>query len=94
MVVISFTKLYSICSRGHFGALLCLGAGRPDTTDRGIAMQDGNNGQDNQETPDSAARYIAMLADELAKLAVRNGLNTLGYILEMARLEADQVSKH
>jgi len=44
-------------------------------------------------TPDSAARYIALLADELAKLAAQNGLETLGYILEMARLEADQVGK-
>ena len=58
-------------------------------------MPDENNGEvsDDNETPDSAARYIALLADELAKLAARNGLETLGYILEMARLEADEVGK-
>ena len=42
------------------------------------------------ETPDSAAQYIASLADELAKIAKRNGLETLSYLLEMARLEANQ----
>jgi hypothetical protein len=45
------------------------------------------------ETPDSAAQYIATLVQELAVLARRNGLDTLSYILEMARLEADQVTK-
>jgi len=36
-----------------------------------------------------AAKYIASLAEELAELARRNGLETLSYILEMARIEAD-----
>jgi hypothetical protein len=59
------------------------------------AMQDPNDTEapDANLTPDSAARYIALLADELAKIAARNGLETLGYILEMARLEADQAGK-
>jgi hypothetical protein len=57
-------------------------------------MQDGEdmNGPDGEETPGSAAHYIATLADELARLARRNGLDTLSYILEMARLEADHVA--
>jgi hypothetical protein len=42
------------------------------------------------ETPNSAAQYIASLADELAKLAKRNGLDTLSYLLDMARLAANQ----
>lgn len=42
----------------------------------------------------SAALYIASLADELARLAKSHDLDTLAYLLEMARLEADQVSKH
>jgi hypothetical protein len=46
-----------------------------------------------QETPDSAAHYIAAMTGELAKMARRNGLDALGYILEMARIEADQVAK-
>lgn len=41
-----------------------------------------------------AAVYIASLADELARLAKRHDLDTLAYILDMARLEADQISKH
>lgn len=52
-----------------------------------------NNGSDGPETPDSAAQYIAILTHELAQIARRNGLDTLSYILEMARLEADQVAK-
>ena len=68
----------------------------PNATDRRNAMHEDRNDAgvpEANETPDSAARYIALLADELAKLAARNGLETLGYILEMARLEADQVGK-
>jgi len=39
------------------------------------------------------AVYIASLAEELARLAKRNNLDMLAYILEMARLEADQISR-
>ncbi len=55
--------------------------------------QDDKNGPNGHETPDSAAQYIATLTQELAQLARRNGLDTLSYILEMARLEADQAAK-
>jgi hypothetical protein len=44
------------------------------------------------EVPD-AALYIASLADELARLAKSHELDALAYLLDMARLEADQVSK-
>ena len=40
-----------------------------------------------------AAHYIAALTDELARIAKRHGLNSLGCLLDMARLEADQVVK-
>jgi hypothetical protein len=53
-------------------------------------MADNDDGQDGQETPNGAAQYIASLAEQLAELARRNGLETLSYILEMARIEADQ----
>jgi hypothetical protein len=36
-----------------------------------------------------AATYIASMTTELALIARRHGLDTLSYILEMARLEAD-----
>jgi len=39
------------------------------------------------------ALYVASLADELSRLAKSEGLDSLAYILEMARLEADQISK-
>ena len=55
--------------------------------------RDDNNWPNGHETPDSAAQYIATLTQELAQLARRNGPDTLSYILEMARLEADQVAK-
>ena len=55
--------------------------------------RDDKNEPNGHETPDSAAQYIATLVQELALLARRNGLDTLSYILEMARLEADQVTK-
>ena len=52
--------------------------------------KDDSNGPADGETPESAAHYIAALTGELAKIARRNGLETLSEILEMARLEADQ----
>jgi hypothetical protein len=56
--------------------------------------RDDSDGQGaGEETPDSVARYIASLTEELAKIAKRNGLDTLSHLLEMARLEADQVAK-
>ncbi len=45
------------------------------------------------KTPSAAALYIATLTDELAQIARRHGLESLGYILDMARLEADQIAK-
>ena len=45
------------------------------------------------ESPTAAAIYIGTLAEELSELARRHGLESLRYILEMARLEADQIAK-
>ena len=47
---------------------------------------------ENGHSPE-AADYIGSLADELAKLAKSHNLDALAYILDMARLEADQISK-
>jgi len=38
--------------------------------------------------PGAFAAYVASLSEELARLARANGLTTLAYILDMARLEA------
>jgi hypothetical protein len=45
------------------------------------------------ETPSAVALYIATLSNELAQIARRHGLESLGYILDMARLEADEIAK-
>jgi hypothetical protein len=58
-----------------------------------MVAKDDNGRGNGEETADSAARYIASLVEELAMIARRNGLDTLGYILDMARLEADQIAK-
>ncbi len=58
------------------------------------SMQNGGDGDDKEgDTPGAAAAYIASLTQELAQLARRHGLGSLGHILEMARLEADQIAK-
>jgi hypothetical protein len=41
----------------------------------------------------SVALYIGAFTGELSRLARDNGLDTLAYILDMARLEADEASK-
>lgn len=44
-------------------------------------------------SPEAVALYIGALTVELGELAHANGLDALGYILDMARLEADEASK-
>ena len=41
----------------------------------------------------AVASYVASLSADLASLARRNGLDTVGYLLEMVRLEAESVSR-
>ena len=43
---------------------------------------------------EAAADYVAALTAELAALARQHGLDTLSYILDMARLEAESASRH
>ena len=49
------------------------------------------HGPDNRQ---AAAGYVAQLSAELATIARRHGLDTLGFILDMARLEAENASRH
>jgi hypothetical protein len=42
----------------------------------------------------ATADYIAELSTELANLARQHGLDALGYILDMARLEAENATRH
>ena len=41
----------------------------------------------------AAADYVATVVSELALIARRNGLDALGYILDMARLEAENAAR-
>ena len=45
--------------------------------------------QDEPKERAEVASYIATLSADLAAIARRSGLDTLGYILDMARLEAE-----
>jgi hypothetical protein len=42
----------------------------------------------------AVANYLATMSADLAGMARRNGLEALGYIFEMARLEAESISRH
>jgi hypothetical protein len=46
------------------------------------------------EEREAAAAYVAELNAELAIIAHRHGFAALGYILEMARLEAENATSH
>jgi hypothetical protein len=43
---------------------------------------------------EAAAQYVAELSQELAALARQHGLDALGYILDMAQLEARNAIRH
>jgi len=51
-----------------------------------MAQQSSRNGEDDQN---GTASYIAAVTAELAEMARNNGFSQLGYILEMAKLEAE-----
>jgi hypothetical protein len=40
------------------------------------------------------AQYVASLSSDLAAMARGSGLQTLGYLLEMVRLEAENAGRH
>ena len=42
----------------------------------------------------AVASYVASMSADLASLARRTGLDTLGYLLEMVRLEAESSSRN
>jgi len=41
----------------------------------------------------AVAHYVASLSADLARLARRHGLTTLSHVLEMARLEAEDLNR-
>ena len=53
-----------------------------------LGADDGRRVRADPSAVDSTAVYLAHMTNELAKLARRAGLDLLGYLLDMARLEA------
>ncbi len=53
----------------------------------------GQFGKDGSGDPDNVASYVATLSADLAMMARRHGLDTLGYLLDMARLEAENLTR-
>lgn len=43
--------------------------------------------------PTVVASYVATISADLAAMSRRTGLDTLGYLLEMVRLEAESVNR-
>jgi hypothetical protein len=54
--------------------------------ERGSLGDDGNRIE--------VAKYVASLSADLATMARRSGLDTIGYLLEMVRLEAENETRH
>jgi hypothetical protein len=42
----------------------------------------------------AVASYVATLSADLSVMARRTGLETLGYLLEIVRLEAENLARH
>ena len=49
---------------------------------------------DEQRRRAEATAYIAEMTGNLANMARKNGLGALGFILEMAQLEAENANRH
>ncbi len=50
------------------------------------------NGEPNG--PVAVATYVAAISADLASMARRSGLDTIGYLLEMVHLEAESAVRH
>lgn len=42
----------------------------------------------------AVANYVASMSNDLAAMARKSGFDTLGYLLEMVRLEAESLTRH
>jgi hypothetical protein len=59
-----------------------------------MRQHSGGDGVGEPEDPVAAAAYVAELSADLATIARRHGFVALGYILDMARLEAENATRH
>jgi hypothetical protein len=60
----------------------------------GGTRKEWDGGRTRNWQPEAAAAYVAELSRDLALIARRHDLHTLGFILEMARLEAENTALH
>jgi hypothetical protein len=58
-----------------------------------VVGTDDNGSSIQSASPESVALYIGAMTQELGQLARANGLDALGYLLDMVRLEADEAAK-
>ena len=56
-------------------------------------MSNGTSPSAEPGTRAAVASYVATLSADLAAMARKQGLETLGYLLEMARLEAESANR-
>jgi len=73
--------------------------GHAVTRDRPITVRNGTimpNHRVRPQTGDKVevAVYVASMSADLANMARHSGLETLGYLLEMVRLEAENAARH
>lgn len=59
-----------------------------------LEMDDHSAGPAGSPDRTAIAEYVAELTGELATLARRHGLDALGYLLDMAQLEASNARRH
>ncbi|MDQ2080095.1 hypothetical protein RA307_07875 [Xanthobacteraceae bacterium Astr-EGSB] len=59
----------------------------------GNTRTDTKPAEDDPADRDAVATYIATLTGELARLARKFGYDALGYILDMARMEAENLGR-
>ena len=62
------------------------GQGRGQTADASSSLS-------GSASPEQAAEYIAVMTAELHKLAMAHDLLIIGYLLDMARVEADTTAR-
>jgi hypothetical protein len=65
--------------------------GRPDHNIESRGHDTGGDEPAGDGGPDEAARYLATAVADLGLIARRHGLETLGYLLDMAQLEAEEI---
>ena len=65
--------------------------GRPDRNDKSCGHKSNADESAGDGGPDEAARYLVTAVADLGVIARRHGLDTLGFLLDMAQMEAEDI---